>query len=61
MGPPAGSPPDAGAFVISEALLDLKAGTATNDTLLLGFGIEQLSNPADRISLLRSALGSLVR
>jgi hypothetical protein len=36
------------------------AGTATDDTLLLGFGLEQLATDGDRQTLLRQALGGLI-
>jgi hypothetical protein len=35
------------------------AGTSTEDTLLLGVGLEQITAPADRTALMRRALGGL--
>ena len=58
-GPPAGSPPNAGDFVIGLTPPEFFAGTSTRDTLLLGFGIEQLATEAERADLLRRALRGL--
>ena len=35
------------------------AGTSTDDTLLLGFGLEQVAAPADRTKLVKQALSGL--
>jgi hypothetical protein len=51
-GAPAGSPPSAAEFVISTALVDIAAGVTTSDTVLLGYGIEQLATPAERADVL---------
>ncbi len=59
-GPPAGSPPNAGDWQISEQLVNFYAGTSTADTLLLGFGLEQLASDADRAELMGRALGGLL-
>jgi hypothetical protein len=59
-GPPAGSPPNGTQWEIGEQLIDFFAGTSTEDTLLLGFGIEQLATEAERADLLRRALGGLL-
>ena len=56
---PAGSPPPSGGWEIGGQLVKLVAGTATDDTLLLGFGLEQLETGADRAALLEQALGEL--
>ena len=57
---PAGSPPNSGNWQIGERLLDFYAGTSTEDTLLLGFGLEHLSTDAERADLVRRALGGLL-
>jgi hypothetical protein len=49
-GPPAGSPPNAANFEIGLTPPEFFAGTSTDDTLLLGFGLEQVAAPADRRS-----------
>ncbi|MGH3316660.1 MAG: hypothetical protein ACRDO0_11010, partial [Nocardioidaceae bacterium] len=59
-GPPAGSAPNQGDWSISEKLVNAFAGTSTEDTLLLGFGLEQLSTDAERADLVERALGSLL-
>jgi Zinc carboxypeptidase/Immune inhibitor A peptidase M6 len=58
-GPPAGSPPNSMAWEIGANLIDFFAGTSTRDTLLLGFGIEQLATESERADLLRRALRGL--
>jgi len=60
-GPPAGSAPNAGNWQISEKLVNAFAGTSTEDTLLLGFGLEQLSSDAERNDLMQRALDGLLR
>ena len=57
--PPAESP-DAGRWAIGEQLVDFFAGTSTRDTLLLGFGLEQLATDADRTALVRQALRGMI-
>jgi hypothetical protein len=59
-GPPAGSAPNAGDFAIGPGLVNLYAATSTSDTLLLGFGLEQLATDDDRKKLLSTALGKLL-
>ncbi len=59
-GPPAGSPPNQGNWVISERLVNAYAATSTEDSLLLGFGLEQLADGAARADLLRRALPALL-
>ncbi len=59
-GPPEGSPGNDTEWQITEKLLDLYAATSTEDTLLLGFGLEQLATDADRVELLRKALNGLL-
>jgi hypothetical protein len=58
-GPPEGSPPNSTAWEIGPKLINFYAGTSTRDTLLLGFGIEQLATEAERADLLRRALRGL--
>jgi hypothetical protein len=41
-GPPPGNPAAPGGWVFSTVLIHLSAGVATGDTVLVGFGIEQL-------------------
>jgi Zinc carboxypeptidase/Immune inhibitor A peptidase M6 len=57
---PAGSPPNSGNWQIGERLLNFYAGTSSEDTLLLGFGLEHLSTDAERADLVRRALGGLL-
>ena len=59
-GPPPGSAPNAGNWQISEKLLNAFAGTSTEDSLLLGFGLEHLSTDAERADLLERALDDLI-
>lgn len=59
-GPPAGSPENQGNWQIGPQLLTLYAGTSTEDTVLLGFGLEQLSSDAERTALVQSALDGLL-
>ena len=49
----------AGAWQIAGQLVNFFAGTSTDDTLLLGFGIEQIAAPADRTKLVKQALSGL--
>ncbi len=58
---PAGSPAPAGNWVIGPRLLNFYAATATRDTLLLGFGFEQLPTDAKRTQLMTRALNRLLR
>jgi Zinc carboxypeptidase/Immune inhibitor A peptidase M6 len=57
---PAGSPPNSNNWEIGPRLLNFYAGTSTEDTVLLGFGLEQLSSNAERADLVRRALGGLI-
>ena len=59
-GPPAGSPPNSGNWQIGEQLVNFFAGTSTDDSLLLGFGLEQLATPAEREDLVGRALQGLL-
>jgi Zinc carboxypeptidase/Immune inhibitor A peptidase M6 len=59
-GPPAGSPPNEGNWRIGEQEASFFAGTSTEDTLLLGFGLEQLETPAQRADIVERALDGLI-
>jgi hypothetical protein len=59
-GPPEGSAPNASEWQFGEKLVNIYAGTSTEDTLLLGFGLEQMATDADRARLLQQALGGLL-
>ena len=58
--PPPGSAPDGGDWEIGEVLLNLYSATSTEDSLLLGFGLEQLASDGDRSELLHQALAGLL-
>ena len=60
-GPAAGSPPNAGNWKISETLVKAFGGVSTKDSLLLGFGLEQLSDDASRQDLVDKALTGLIQ
>ena len=61
VGPPPGSPPNSGRWRIGRApLAEIAGATATDDTLLLGFGLEQLQTDAQRVDLLKRALNDLI-
>ena len=57
---PADSPPPAGNWVIGPKPVNSFAATSTDDTLLLGFGLEQLSTDAERNQLMDKALAGLI-
>ena len=57
---PAGSPPPGSNWVIGPGLLNFYAATSTDDTLLLGFGLEQLSTATERKNLVKQALDNLL-
>jgi Immune inhibitor A peptidase M6 len=59
-GPPEGSPPNARNWVIGEQLVNFYSSTSTDDTLLLGFGFEQLTTDEDRAELVGRALDDLI-
>ena len=58
--PPLGSPPNSGDWQIGEQLVNFFAGTSTEDTLLLGFGLEQLATDQQRAQLVGQALDGLL-
>jgi hypothetical protein len=57
--PPGGAPRNQGSFVLGPALVHLGAGVATDDTVLLGFGLESIASPAERAAVLGAALDHL--
>ncbi|MFB4266790.1 M14 family zinc carboxypeptidase [Nonomuraea sp. GTA35] len=57
-GPPAGSPTGAGDFARDQA--DTTAAVTTRDTVLLGFGVEQLGSAAEQAAALRKAMRYLI-
>ena len=59
-GEPEGSPPNQGNWKIGEKLVNAFGGVSTNDSLLLGFGLEQLADDASRKDLIDRALSGLV-
>jgi Zinc carboxypeptidase/Immune inhibitor A peptidase M6 len=56
-GPPAGSSPGTGNFVRSQTLFS--PAVATRDSVILGYGVEQLATPADRAAVLGKAFSSV--
>jgi hypothetical protein len=59
-GAPAGSPGNAGEFARSQALIDSVSAVATPDSLTFGFGLEQVTSPAERATLMGRALKHLL-
>ena len=60
-GAPEGSPGNASEFVRSQALIDWSSAVVTRDSVLLGFGLEQVASPAERNALVGRALRYLLR
>ncbi|MFJ8299467.1 M14 family metallopeptidase [Streptomyces sp. NPDC094447] len=60
-GPPAGSPGNGSDWTRSAALFHSQAAVTTRDTVLLGYGLEQVPRAADRARLLGRALQVLRR
>jgi hypothetical protein len=58
-GPPAGSPAGVPGFKRAQALFS--AGVTTDDTVLLGFGVEQLGTAAERANVLAKAVRYLLK
>ncbi|MFF3462941.1 M14 family zinc carboxypeptidase [Streptomyces sp. NPDC002619] len=58
-GPPAGSPAVLKDWTRSGALFQTYAAVTTDDTVLLGFGLEQVTAAADRAALVGRALAAL--
>ncbi len=57
-GPPEGSPPGGATFRRAEGLLF--SAVTTEDSVLLGFGVEQVASAAERAALVRRALDHLL-
>ncbi|MGW4567796.1 zinc carboxypeptidase, partial [Streptomyces sp. NPDC004561] len=60
-GPPPGSPAVLKDWARTGALFQTYGAVTTDDTVLLGFGLEQVPSAADRAALMRKALASLDR
>ncbi|MFF5517288.1 M14 family metallopeptidase [Streptomyces coeruleorubidus] len=58
-GPPAGSPAVLKDWTRTGALFQTYGAVTTDDTVLLGFGLEHVATAADRAALMRKALASL--
>ncbi|WP_338777339.1 M14 family zinc carboxypeptidase [Streptomyces sp. DG1A-41] len=58
-GPPAGSPAVLKDWARTGALFQTYGAVTTDDTVLLGFGLEHVATAADRAALMRKALASL--
>ncbi|MFV2177190.1 M14 family zinc carboxypeptidase [Actinomadura sp. LOL_011] len=59
-GAPAGSPGNVSEFVRSEAAIDSVSAVATKDTVLLGFGLEQVESKARQEAMMEGALNLLL-
>jgi hypothetical protein len=59
-GAPAGSPGNSSEFERSQALIDTVAAVSTRDTVLLGYGLEQVATPAERATIMRRVLRHLL-
>ena len=59
-GAPAGSPGNASDWVAAPELIDVAAAVATPRSLLLGFGLEHVTDPAQRSALVEQALDRLI-
>jgi hypothetical protein len=57
--PPVGSEDSPGEWHVG-GKVDVIGGTSTEDTLLLGFGLEQLATPQQRTDLIGRALGGMI-
>jgi len=55
---PPGSPPTVAEWAIGPQAVNFYAGTSTSDSLLLGFGLEQVA-AADRVRVIKTALSGL--
>ncbi|MFI2433800.1 M14 family zinc carboxypeptidase [Streptomyces sp. NPDC018693] len=60
-GPPAGSPPVLKDWTRAGTLFQTYGAVTTDDTVLLGFGLEHITATADRNALLKRALDALER
>jgi len=59
-GAPAGSPGNVSEFVRSRAVIDWTSATVTDDSVLFGFGLEQVATSAERNALMGRALQHLL-
>jgi Zinc carboxypeptidase/Immune inhibitor A peptidase M6 len=59
-GAPAGSPGNQGDFQITTVLVEVAASVTTGDSVLLGYGIEQLATPAEQADILGRAVDYLL-
>ncbi|MGH9235513.1 MAG: M14 family zinc carboxypeptidase [Acidimicrobiales bacterium] len=59
-GAPEGSPGNQGDFVISTVLVEVAASVTTEDSVLLGYGIEQLATPAEQADVLGRIMAYLL-
>jgi hypothetical protein len=60
-GAPEGSPGNAVEWTRSQALFHSSAAVVTEDTVLLGFGLEHVTDKGERARLVRTALGQLLK
>ncbi|MGH9230248.1 MAG: M14 family zinc carboxypeptidase, partial [Acidimicrobiales bacterium] len=59
-GAPEGSPGNQGDFVRSTVLVEVAASVTTGDSVLLGYGIEQLATPAEQADILGRVVNYLL-
>jgi hypothetical protein len=59
-GAPAGSEPNLGDWVVSPVLVEVAASVTTEDSVLLGYGIEQLATPAEQADILGRIMAHLL-
>ncbi|HEX6471529.1 MAG TPA: M14 family zinc carboxypeptidase [Streptosporangiaceae bacterium] len=59
-GAPPGSPGNPSEFVRSQALIDSVSAVATKDTMMWGFGLEQVATAAERNALMGTAMRGLL-
>jgi hypothetical protein len=59
-GAPADSPGNQGDFAISTVLVEVAASVTTEDSVLLGYGIEQLATPAEQADVLGRIMDHLL-
>jgi Zinc carboxypeptidase/Immune inhibitor A-like, MAM domain len=59
-GAPEGSAPNAGDFAISTVLVEVAASVTTADSVLMGYGIEQLATPEEQADILGRVMAYLL-
>jgi hypothetical protein len=59
-GAPAGSAPNSGDFQFAGTLVEVAASVTTEDSVLLGYGIEQLATPAEQADVLGRIMAHLL-